>query len=238
MLRVARTLCAGPQLYGGHRPTDLVQKLLLTVGSAGAALYNPLRGDMVATLGETTGACALEGMRARMRADPVGQRILAERPSITSDKLQVETLLQLPAGTLGRAYAEYMAAHRFVADERSTVHFVDDPELAYVMKRYREVHDMLHGVTGFPPTELGELGLKAYEYVQTGLPMCALSVTFGSIRLSLAEKRHLLACYLPWAAAGVSTPFYMNVYFEEELHTDVTELRQQLGLPPVPLYEG
>lgn len=33
-----------------------------------------------------------------------------------------------------------------------------------------------------------------------------LSVTFGSIRLSLAEKRHLLACYLPWAAAGVSTP--------------------------------
>ncbi len=34
------------------------------------------------------------------------------------------------------------------ADERPSVRFVDDEELAYVMRRYRECHDYLHVLTG------------------------------------------------------------------------------------------
>lgn len=42
-------------------------------------------------------------------------------------------------------------------DTRAEVKFVDDEELAYVMQRYREVHDLMHTVLGMPTNMLGEL---------------------------------------------------------------------------------
>jgi hypothetical protein len=43
----------------------------------------PARADLVATVGETFGDAAIRRMRDRMRGDPDGRRILAERPHIT-----------------------------------------------------------------------------------------------------------------------------------------------------------
>lgn len=40
-------------------------------------------------------------------------------------------------------------------DSRSQVQFVDDVELAYVVQRYREVHDLVHAVLGMPTNMLG-----------------------------------------------------------------------------------
>lgn len=34
--------------------------------------------------------------------------------------------------------------------------FVDDEELAYVIQRYREVHDLMHTLLGMPTNMLGE----------------------------------------------------------------------------------
>lgn len=42
-------------------------------------------------------------------------------------------------------------------DTRADVKFVDDEELAYVMQRYREVHDLIHTILGMPTNMLGEL---------------------------------------------------------------------------------
>lgn len=43
-------------------------------------------------------------------------------------------------------------------DSRADVKFVDNEELAYVMQRYREVHDLLHTLLGLPTNMLGESG--------------------------------------------------------------------------------
>ena len=40
-------------------------------------------------------------------------------------------------------------------DTRTPVQFVDDIELAYVMQRYREIHDLVHTVLGMPTNMLG-----------------------------------------------------------------------------------
>jgi hypothetical protein len=56
---------------------------------------------------------------------------------------------------------------RLICSER--VRFIDSEELAYVMQRYREVHDFWHVLTGLDTTVLDELGLKALEYLQTGM---------------------------------------------------------------------
>jgi hypothetical protein len=45
-------------------------------------------------------------------------------------------------------------------DSRSQVQFVDDVELAYVVQRYREVHDLFHTVLGMPTNMLGNSHFK------------------------------------------------------------------------------
>lgn len=45
-------------------------------------------------------------------------------------------------------------------DSRTQVRFVDDEELAYVMLRYREVHDLMHTLLGMPTNMLGESALQ------------------------------------------------------------------------------
>lgn len=46
--------------------------------------------------------------------------------------------------------------------------FVDDPELAYVISRARQVHDFWHVLFGCHTNGFGEVALKAMEFVQVG----------------------------------------------------------------------
>lgn len=50
----------------------------------------------------------------------------------------------------------YPICQHVTPDSRADVKFVDDEELAYVMQRYREVHDLLHTLLGMPTNMLGE----------------------------------------------------------------------------------
>uniref|UniRef100_A0A8C7AVW3 Coenzyme Q4 n=1 Tax=Neovison vison TaxID=452646 RepID=A0A8C7AVW3_NEOVI len=95
-------------LYPGHIPTSPLQKALLAAGSAGMALYNPYRHDMVAVLGETTGHCALKVLRDQMRKDPEGAEILRERPRISLSTLDLDKLRSLPEGSLGQEYLRFL----------------------------------------------------------------------------------------------------------------------------------
>lgn len=71
------------KLYSTHIPLSVLQRGALTLGAAVGAFLKPARADLVAAVGELTGTRAFERMCARMKADPVGQRILSERPRIT-----------------------------------------------------------------------------------------------------------------------------------------------------------
>ncbi|DBA05084.1 TPA: hypothetical protein N0F65_000772, partial [Lagenidium giganteum] len=225
-------------LYDNHVPTTPVQKLLLSVTSAFSVFADPERGDMLATLGEVTGADALRKLHARMCADPTGMRILAEKPSIRSTAIDVDALRALPEHTFGHQYTRFMDAHGFEADGRAYVHYVDDPELAYVMQRYRELHDFWHTLYGLPPTVFGEIALKYVELAQTTLPVCALSGFVGPLRLTSGERQALVRYYIPWAnRAGRHARCLMNVYYEEEFETPIDELRARLRIIPAPPVE-
>lgn len=73
---------------------------------------------------------------------------------------------------------------------------MDDPELKYVMLRYRQVHDLFHSILGMPPHMLGEVAVKWVEALQTGLPMCALGALFGPLRLG----PKYVVCMSMWCA--------------------------------------
>lgn len=65
-----------------------------------------------------------------------------------------------------------------------SVRFVDDVELAYVIQRYREVHDLFHSILNMPTNMLGEVTVKWVEAIQTRMPMCVGGAVFGAARLA------------------------------------------------------
>ncbi|KAK6387251.1 Ubiquinone biosynthesis protein [Exophiala oligosperma] len=224
-----------PSNYPGHVPLTGVERLGLAVGSAITSLLNPYRHDMVAALGEATAQpFFISWLRKRMLSDPTGRRILRDRPRITSKTMSLEFLRKLPENTVGRTYAAWLDREGVTPDTRDAVRYIDDEEEAYVMQRYRECHDFYHAVTGLPVWVEGELGLKAFEFANTGLPMTGLSLA-AIIRLKPSERQRMLQIFLPWAFAnGWRSKDLINVYWEEELETDVAELRKRLGIEQPP----
>ncbi|XP_032933756.1 ubiquinone biosynthesis protein COQ4 homolog, mitochondrial isoform X1 [Catharus ustulatus] len=222
-------------LYPGHIPTSPLQKALLAAGSAVMALYDPYRHDMVAVLGETTGCLALPNLRDKMRNHPEGYRILRERPRIRLSTLDMARLQGLPDGSLGREYVRFLEDNKVSPDTRMPPKFVDDEELAYVIQRYREVHDLMHTLLGMPTNMLGEVVVKWFEAIQTGLPMCVLGAAFGPVRLSTRKLQVLATELVPWAIrSGLNASCVLNVYYEQRWEQPVESLREELGIFPPP----
>ncbi|KAM8827513.1 ubiquinone biosynthesis protein COQ4 homolog, mitochondrial isoform 2-T3 [Spinachia spinachia] len=228
--------CCHEGLYPGHITTSPFQKALLAVGSGVAALHDPYRHDMVAVLGETTGHLALMKLRDTMRNDPEGLTILAERPRIRLSTLDLKEMASLPDGSLGREYLRFLEDNLVTPDSRADVKFVDDEELAYVMQRYREVHDLLHTLLGMPTNMLGEVAVKWFEAAQTGLPMCALGAVLGPLRLNASRLQSLFTLLGPWALHnGHRARCVLSIFYERRWSQSIADLRQELNIetPPV-----
>ena len=124
--------------YDGHIPLNWLETGLLTAGSAFMAITNPRRGgglcmfcessrglirpvDMVAALGETTAGPTVSWLRERMLASAEGRQILKERPRVNSSTVDMDTLAQLPDGTLGKAYVTWLERCGVTPDTREPV---------------------------------------------------------------------------------------------------------------------
>ncbi|KAJ9236435.1 hypothetical protein DTO027B5_1813 [Paecilomyces variotii] len=234
-LRSFSVLNRPPPNYPGHVPLTFVERSALAVGSAVGSLLNPYRGDLIAALGEATATpYFIYRLRDAMLSNPTGRRILRDRPRLTSETLSLAHLRTLPENTVGRTYAAWLDREGVSPDTRSSVQYIDDEECAYVMQRYRESHDFYHAVTGLPTMVEGELALKAFEFLNTLIPMTGLSL-FALMRLKPAERERFFALHLPWAVrSGLASEELINVYWEEVLEKDVDELRAELNIEKPP----
>ncbi|XP_055614231.1 uncharacterized protein LOC129760596 [Uranotaenia lowii] len=210
--------------------TDL-QRVILSAGCSLAALINPRRHDMIACLGETTGVSALENIRQQMKQSEEGQQILKDKPRINTHTVSLEKLRSLPENSFGSHYVRFLDQYEITPDSRMEVRFMDDPELAYVMTRYREVHDLVHTIFGMPTNMLGEVAIKWVEALNTGLPMCYGGAVFGAIRLRPKQRQNYLKYYLPWALRmGQQVKPLLTVYWEKRWEQDIDVLRSELNI--------
>lgn len=194
-----------------------------------------IASDLIAAFGEATAQpYFIDQLRNRMLLHPTGRRILRDRPRLTSTSLDIPRLRSLPSNTLGSAYAAWLDREGVSPDTRAGVRYIDNEECAYVMQRYRECHDFYHALVGLPVFREGEVALKAFEFANTGLPMTGLAV-FSALTLKKAEWRRFWDIYGPWAVRnGARADDVINVYWEEELESDVDELRSRLGIEKPP----
>ncbi|OCH89677.1 coenzyme Q biosynthesis Coq4 [Obba rivulosa] len=221
--------------YEGHIPLNFFEASFLAVGSAFMSLTNPRRGDMVAALGDITSGPVLPKLRDNMLESAEGRRILKERPRINSQTINMQKLALLPEGTFGRAYITWLERCGVTPDTREPVHYVDDPELAYVMQRYRECHDFYHCLCNLPVNVESELALKFFEFANFGLPMAGFAAAFGHLRLSPQKRARLFQEFVPWAIkCGSSARSLITVYWEERWEQNVEEMKREFGIwdPP------
>ncbi|GLT53991.1 hypothetical protein SLA2020_272250 [Shorea laevis] len=189
---------------------------------------------MIEALGETTGKPAFERVLERMKRSPEGRAVLLERPRVIST--EVGHVRDLPPNTFGAAYANFMASRNFSPDDRPPVRFMDTDELAYVAMRAREVHDFWHTLFGLHTNLIGESALKVIEFQQMHLPMCLLSVLGGTARFSERQRNLFFQHYFPWAIrAGMQSTDLMCVYYEQNFHEDLEDVRRKWGIVPAPV---
>ncbi|XP_015781006.1 ubiquinone biosynthesis protein COQ4 homolog, mitochondrial [Tetranychus urticae] len=212
-----------------------LQRTLLAIGSSAVALIDPFRDDMVAVSGEVMGQQALKRMWKNMASDEEGSKILADKPRINSSQIDLKYLESLPVNSLGHQYVKFLKDNNISCDTRKEVKFVDDPELAYVMQRYRETHDLVHLLLHMPTNMLGEVVVKWVEAIQYNLPMCWGAAVFGASRLKPKQRAKYTSTHLDWAIqAGKQSHYLLNIYFEKRWNQDIENLRQELNIPSPP----
>ena len=74
-----------------------------------------------------------------------------------------EKMLALPTDTFGYHYAKWMQSFGYSADERPVAKFVPDIELAYILQRYKEVHDTCHVLLNYNTSVEEEIAVKWFE---------------------------------------------------------------------------
>lgn len=226
---------AEPQ-YPGHVPLMAVERLAMFAVAGAGSFFTPSNNNYIVALGETSAIePVLRALQEKMLQSRSGRRILREKPRITSSSLDLEYLRSLPKNSVGGQYVMWLDREGVSPDTREHVHFIDNPELAYVFQRYRECHDFYHAVTGLPVWLEGEIAVKCFEFCNLGLPFAGLGAVLAPWRLKPGQRKRLLDVYYPWAIEnGLRGRCLLEVYWEEELETDVSELRQRLGISAPP----
>jgi len=144
---------------------------------------------------EITGRPAYRRLLASLRGEPAGRRILAERPELSSDKVDYERLRRLPEATLGGAYVRHLDRNGLSADyQAAATRHVDDPDIAYLMRRFRQTHDVWHALLGLGVAGHEEVVIHAFSWGQLHLPVSAMVVLFGTLKHIVGERR--------WAPSG------------------------------------
>ncbi len=182
-----------------------------------------------------------ERLFQRFVAHPEGAVLLGERPSLLAALSDRARLRSLPAGSLGRAYADFMdaavldaeglitaqAASR-AGDDRETL----DPDRQWVADRTRDMHDLCHVLTGYGRDEAGESANLAFTYAQT--PFRGIVLILLAIALTQPYgNRFRWPLYLRRAwLRGRRAAWLPVVPFERLLAEPLDVVRRRLAIEP------
>ena len=149
--------------------------------------------------------------------------------------MDLDVLRQLPPETLGGAYARHLDRYRLemFADETPEDH-IDDPDVRYLIQRYRQVHDIWHVLLGLGTRGHEEVLVHAFVLGHLGLPVSAMIVLLGGLKHIVFERR--------WAAlrhavreafdSGRDAEPLLLVQWENLWSEPVDGLRQRYGIRP------
>lgn len=167
----------------------------------------------------------------RFAESSAGQMILRERRDLLPLLEDRARLRQLPAGSVGRAYLEFMesedlSANALVTASEGWENETVTPDGALFRARMRELHDVNHVVTGYGRDRLGELCLMTFMYRQMG--------NLGMLMLVVMAWRQLPKIARPaireaWRH-GKKAAWFAEQDWEQLLTRPLSDIRKSLGI--------
>ena len=210
------------------------ERIQLMINSAISGLRDPDNGVHISRLTDLSSMNCLRWIKMKMEETDEGSRILIEKPRVTKESLNFETLKTLKPNTLGSLYYKYMSENNFSPDERPVVEYIPDVELAYICQRYKETHDFFHVLLNLGRSIKHEVAVKWFEALHLRLPSSSIAGLFGGLRLSPAEVNSLYTSLLPEIVENSkNSKFIMGVYYEERLNQDIDELRREMCIKQI-----
>lgn len=165
----------------------------------------------------------------RFRAVPGGAAMLDQRyPPLQPD---IDQLIQLPEGSLGRCYAELI--RRLNYDPEFFRPRPVESEAQWLTQRVATTHDIHHVVSGFGTMPAGESGVLAITAAQLGFPAYVLLTTAGqlaSFRFQMERFEGLSQAVAHGMAIGRQAQCLVAARWEEGWDRPISVWRQQLGI--------
>lgn len=175
---------------------------------------------------EITGRPRFRALLAQMRTTPEGERLMQDRPELSSERVDYDRLRALPASTFGGAYVRHLDDNGITADyQAAATRHVDDPDMAYLMRRFRQTHDVWHALLGLGIAGHEEVVIHSFSYGQLHLPVSALIMVFGTMKHIVLERRwgalrhSMLDAYRAGCDAAPLMPVYWEDLWEQPLDT-------------------
>ena len=196
-------------------------------------MTNPDETDQVLLFTGYANAGSLARRHANEMNDAEWVQLFADRPAIDSRTIDIAAMAQLPAGTLGRAYADFLIANHLTPDVfDGPPAGVKDPQIAYAIQRLRQTHDLWHVVTAHNTDFAGEIRLQAFTYAQLGAPASGILAAVGALKAS-REYPRLMAEVLVAYRAGKRANRFATFRWENHWSTPLAEVRALLSVEPV-----
>lgn len=185
---------------------------------------------------EITGRPRYRRLLAELAATADGRRLLAARPELSSDHVDYDHLRALPEATFGGAYVRHLDGNHITADyQAAATRHVDDPDLAYLMRRFRQTHDVWHALLGLGIAGHEEVVIHWFSYGQLQLPVSAMIMVFGTLKHLVGERRWgaLRHSMLDAYRAGRDAVPLLPVYWEDLWERPLDDVRAQVRVRPL-----
>ena len=205
-----------------------------------ALLRNPDDTPKVFDIIDALSGNAGERSFQRFRRTTSGERILREKRSLLARLDDRASLMALPPGTLGRAYAEFAEREQItgqgLADASNSGRLAElDADRRLFFERLRDMHDLWHVVTGYGRDLVGEASLLAFSYAQTRNRGVGFIVAVAWLRArgELAFARPIIS--EGWRR-GRQAAWLPAADWEALLAEPLQNVRERLGLGMPPSY--
>ncbi len=170
---------------------------------------------------------------------PRGQALMASEPFLPTILDDHEALKKLPAGTVGRAYVDFMqreglSAAGLVAesDKMRRGRPVYNDQIQWYANRLRDTHDLLHVLTGYGRDGLGEQCVLGFTYGQNRNLGNVFIAYLGGLELKRRIKTNapVFAAIRQGQRHGTAAPKIIDEDINALLAEPLESARKRLGI--------
>jgi len=184
----------------------------------------------------------------RFVTTPYGRRVVTEPVKLEEILGDFARLRAMPAGSLGRAYVDFMDEAGFTpqgliaAADEAGVGMKEYPELAEFQRAFTHLevsHDLWHVLTGYGRDPLGEICNLAFTRRQTQNPGLRLIIFMGLSAIKLERwSMPALKAVRQAAIMGDNVDFLLQHDVDALLVRPLKEVRAELGVFKPSVYDA